>query len=176
MHLQVAVKPDRDALPLVHDGELGCPSAGGDQLHVLLRDPRDGDVARPDRPARPPESGCCGSQRQERQGYQGGVGIAHGEQVDQHEAHRDGGRAVTRPKFSGRRGTLVLLTGSIVMTAMLFAAAYGLSAVSKQHGQGVGHVPWTGVLGIALGGIMLIGLLVAIIRAAVVDHRDNAPA
>lgn len=85
-----------------------------------------------------------------------------------------GSRAVTHPAFSGRRGTVVLLTSSIVMTAMLFAAAYGLSVVSKHHGQGAGHIPWTGVLGIALGGLVLVGLLMAIIRTAVVDHRDSA--
>ncbi len=87
-----------------------------------------------------------------------------------------GGGAVTYPAFSGRRGTWVLLTSSIVMTAMLLAAAYGLSTVSKHHGQGASDIPWTGVLGIALGGIMLVGLLVVVIRTAVVDRRDNASA
>ncbi|MEO6822241.1 MAG: hypothetical protein ABI468_07250 [Candidatus Nanopelagicales bacterium] len=86
------------------------------------------------------------------------------------------GRKVAHPAFSGRRGGVVLLMSSIVMTAMLFATAYGFSRVMRNHGQGAGNIPWTGVLGIAVGGIVLVGLLVAIIRTAVVDHRNSAPA
>jgi heme/copper-type cytochrome/quinol oxidase subunit 2 len=81
------------------------------------------------------------------------------------------GRSLARPTFSGRRGWVILLSCSIAMTVALLATEYGIYKATKHHGRGAGHIPWTGVIGIAAGLAVLLGTAIALIRSVVSDHR-----
>jgi heme/copper-type cytochrome/quinol oxidase subunit 2 len=101
------------------------------------------------------------------------TGLAYGlfqRRVRRAERH---GRSVVRPAFAGRRGAEVLVAGTVAMTGALIVAALGVDSLHAHHGQGAGNIPWTGVLGMAIGLVALIALRVLVIRDRNADRAHS---
>ncbi|HEY5051197.1 MAG TPA: hypothetical protein VII50_09865 [Acidothermaceae bacterium] len=62
-----------------------------------------------------------------------------------------GGRSMVRPQFSGQRGAKVVAWSVSATTAVMVAGCLLVGHFKTHRGQGAGHIPWTGVLGIGIG-------------------------
>ncbi len=86
------------------------------------------------------------------------------------------GESLVRPAFSGRRGTVALIETAVGTTVIYFAGAFAAHKLGHHHGGGSGSIPWTGVLGIAIGAVTLVALVVVILRSNIADRRTRVDA
>jgi hypothetical protein len=86
------------------------------------------------------------------------------------------GESLSRPAFSGRRGTVALIETAVGTTVVYFAGAFAADKLRHHHGGGAGSIPWTGVLGIVIGAATLVALLVVILRSNIADRRTRVDA
>jgi heme/copper-type cytochrome/quinol oxidase subunit 2 len=81
------------------------------------------------------------------------------------------GRSPERPAFSGRRGASVLVMSVAAVTGLCLAVAFAMNSSHAHHGVGAGNIPWTGVLGMAIGLLALIGVGIAVVRGTNADNE-----
>jgi NhaP-type Na+/H+ or K+/H+ antiporter len=86
------------------------------------------------------------------------------------------GESLIRPAFSGRRGTVALIETAVGTTVVYFAGAFAADKLQHHHGGGTESVPWTGVLGIVIGAVVLVALAVVILRSNIADRRSRVDA
>jgi hypothetical protein len=86
------------------------------------------------------------------------------------------GESLVRPAFSGRRGVTALVETAVGTTLIYFAGAFAADKLRHNHGGGHGSIPWTGVLGVAIGVVALAVLAVVLVRANISDRRARVDA
>jgi hypothetical protein len=86
------------------------------------------------------------------------------------------GESLVRPAFSGRRGVIALVQSAVGTTVIYFAGAFAADKLRHHHGGGSGSIPWTGVLGIAIGVVALAVLAAALVRGNIADRRTRVDA
>ncbi len=78
------------------------------------------------------------------------------------------GTSIVRSNFTCRRGVITTALLGTLMTVVGIAGCLVAGAVRTHNGTGSGDIPWTGVAGISVGLVLLLGLSVAF--AALRDH------
>lgn len=84
------------------------------------------------------------------------------------------GTPLERRNFTGRRGVISTLLLGTLMTVVGVAGCLVAAAVRTHRGTGSGNIPWTGVVGITAGLLLLVGLTVAFVRERGASRSGSA--
>lgn len=74
------------------------------------------------------------------------------------------GTSLVRPNFAGRKGILTTSLLGTLMTVVGIAYCLVAGSMHTRNATGSGNIPWTGVVGISAGALLLVGLAIAFIR------------